>query len=267
MDPKKKVVVVTGAGGDASGRAIALRFARAGACVVVSDINTRGGRETVRLISAKAGRAVFHRADVRKPTAVRGLIAFAEKSFGGVDVMVNNASGKIVPEVTMDDWYANLEVDLLGALHGVRYAIESMRRRKGKTGGAIVNIGSTSSLGYGPPHSSLPGYDAAKAAIMHLSASLAGLKEEGIRVNCLVPDWIASGDVLAGIAGLTAAERKTWHVPKVLTTPDEIADAVFELATNERLAGRVMVWWSGKKPGFLPIGERGYTCLERAPQK
>ncbi len=266
MSMKNKVVVVTGAGGDASGRAIARRFARAGAQVVVSDINERGMRDTERLIEGDGGRVAACRADVRDPKAVRRLVAYAEKTFGGLDVMVNNASGKIVPEVTMDDWFGNLEVDLLGAMYGVRYAIEAMRRAKGKRGGAIVNIGSTSSLGYGPPHSSLPGYDAAKAAIMHLSASLAGLKEEGIRVNCLVPDWIASGDVLAGIAGLSAKERTAWRVPKTLTTPGEIADAVFELARNPRLAGRVMVWWSGRKPGFLPQAERGYTRLERKPR-
>ena len=262
---RNKVAVVTGAGGDASGRAIARRFARDGARVVVSDINTRGGRETVRLIEHEGGVASFFKCDVRKRAEVRRLISFAEKTVGGLDVMVNNASGKIVPEVTMDDWFANLEVDLLGAMHGVRYAIEAMRRKKGKRGGAIINIGSTSSLGYGPPHSSLPGYDAAKAAIMHLSASLATLAGEGIRVNCLVPDWIASGDVLAALATMTPKDREEWRVPKVLTTPDEIADAVFDLATNKRLAGRILVWWSGKEPGFLPLAEKGYSRLERRP--
>jgi NAD(P)-dependent dehydrogenase (short-subunit alcohol dehydrogenase family) len=177
-----------------------------------------------------------------------------------LDVMVNNASAKIVPEVTMDDWFGNLEVDLLGAMYGVRHAIDAMR--KSKRGGAIVNIGSTSSLGYGPPHSSLPGYDAAKAAIMHLSASLEPLaKSDKIRVNCVVPDWIASRDVLEGIKDLTPVERRAWRVPRFLTTPDEIADAVYRLATDKKLAGRILVWWSGKKPRFIPPADRGYTRL------
>lgn len=257
--------MVTGAGGDASGRAIARRFAGEGAYVVVSDINTRGGRETVHLIEVAGDKAVFFRADVRKPRDVERLITFAVKTFGALDVLVNNASGKIVPEVTMDDWFSNLDVDLLGSLYGVRYAIEAFRRKKTGHGGAIVNIGSTSSLGYGPPHSSLPGYDAAKAAMMHLSASLADLFAEGIRVNCLVPDWIASKDVLDGIAGLSEKEKRAWRVPKVLTTPDQIADAVLRLATDRSLAGRVMVWWSGDTPKFLPAGERGYTRLIRTP--
>jgi len=258
---KNKVAVITGAGGDASGRAIAQRFAVEGAQVVVSDINTRGGRETVHRIEAAGGDAVFFRADVRKPREVQRLIAFAEKTFGALDILVNNASGKIVPEVTMDDWFSNLDVDLLGAMYGIRYAIEAFRRKKGKRGGAIVNIGSTSSLGYGPPHSSLPGYDAAKAAVMHLSASLAGLKTEGIHVNCLVPDWIASKDVTDAIAGFSKEERAAWRVPRVLTTPEEIAEAVLHLAVDRELAGRVMVLWSGRTPGYLPESERGYTRL------
>jgi len=265
MKLRKKVALITGAGGDASGRAIARRFAEEGAQVVVSDINVRGGRETVRLIEDAGGCSVFIRADVRKPREVQRLIASTEMTFGALDILVNNASGKIVPEVTMDDWFSNLDVDLLGSMYGVRYAIEAFRRKQRKRGGVIVNIGSTSSLGYGPPHSSLPGYDAAKAAIMHLSASLAGLSSEGIRVNCLVPDWIASKDVLEGIDGISEEERKAWRVPRVLTKPEEIADAALYLATERSLAGRMLVWWSGRTPGFLPIGERGYTRLLKKP--
>jgi NAD(P)-dependent dehydrogenase (short-subunit alcohol dehydrogenase family) len=258
-----KVALVTGAGGDASGRAISRRFAREGAAVVVSDINIPGGRETVRMIESDGGRAVFIHADVRRELQVRNLVERIREGFGRLDILVNNASGKIVPEATMDDWFRNIEVDFIGAMYCLRHAIDAMSRNRPR-GGAIVNIGSTSSLGYGPPHSSLPGYDAAKAAMMHISASLLPLaREAGIRVNCLVPDWIASQDVLGGIKGLTPAQRRDWRVPPVLTTPDEIAEAALGLATDKTLAGRVLVWWSGKKPGLLPLSERGYTKIER----
>src|SRR5262249_59646359 len=86
------VVIVTGAGGAGCGRAIAVRFARAGAEVVVSDINEAGGHETARLIEGGGGRAAFFRADVRNESQVRDLVSFAEATFGGVSVLINNAS-------------------------------------------------------------------------------------------------------------------------------------------------------------------------------
>lgn len=91
------IAVVTGAGGSGCGRAIARRFAKDGAAVVASDINENGGHETVRLIEDAGGRAVFFRADVRDERQVRDLIAFAEQSYGGVSVLVNNASGPFRP--------------------------------------------------------------------------------------------------------------------------------------------------------------------------
>lgn len=78
MDLKHKVAVVTGAGGDGSGRAIATRLAREGAAVAICDVNEAGARETAGQIEAAGGRAAFYPADVRVPDQVRALIAFAE---------------------------------------------------------------------------------------------------------------------------------------------------------------------------------------------
>ena len=78
------VAIVTGAGGTGCGRAIAARFARDGAAVVVSDIDESGGEETVRLIAGGSGRAAFFRADVREERQVQDLIAFGERTFGCV---------------------------------------------------------------------------------------------------------------------------------------------------------------------------------------
>jgi NAD(P)-dependent dehydrogenase (short-subunit alcohol dehydrogenase family) len=87
-------VIVTGSGGNGCGRAIAERFASDGAAVVVSDIDERGGAATVDRIRGSGGRAEFLRADVRIDGDVRLLIAFAETTFGRLDVLVNNASGQ-----------------------------------------------------------------------------------------------------------------------------------------------------------------------------
>jgi len=95
MELKDKVVIVTGAGGIGSGRAIARRFAREGAAVVVSDIDDEGGRETVARIESESGYAAFFHADVRVENQVSGLVEFAEKTFGGLDVLGQQCFGAI----------------------------------------------------------------------------------------------------------------------------------------------------------------------------
>src|SRR5271154_2366451 len=97
-------VIVTGGGGAGCGRAIALCFARNGAAIVVADIDDAGGRQTVEAIEHAGGRALFHHADVRDDSQVRDLIASAERSYGRVDVLVNNASAVFRPDEPLERW-------------------------------------------------------------------------------------------------------------------------------------------------------------------
>ncbi len=135
-----------------------------------------------------------------------------------------------------------------------------MRRRGG---GSIVNVSSTSALGHGYKPSSSPGYDVAKAGVLRLATMLAPLAErDKIRVNCILPDWVATPEVQEYFDSLTPEQREEQGVPPVLTTLEEIADAVVTLATDESLAGRVMVWWSGQPPRMIPCGDRGHVGWE-----
>ena len=250
-----QVVIVTGAGGVGCGRAIAVHFARAGAAVVVSDIQEAGGHETVRLIEDGGGRAAFFRADVRDESQVRELVSFAEAIFGGVTVLVNNASaphGEAIAE-----WTDSIETDLLGAIHATRWAIEAMRRGGG---GAIVNIASISALWHGRTSpGGFAGYDIAKMGMIRMTTRLASLAEkESIRVNCLAPGWVATDFVRQYWESLAPAERIERGVPAQLLTVDQIAEAVLRLASDRTLAGRVLVWWSEKKPRLVQWGDRGY---------
>ncbi len=117
------VAIVTGAGGGGSGRAVALRLAREGASVVVSDIDEAGGHETAHRIAAEGGRAVFFRADAGIEDDLRRLIACAEESFGGLDILVNNA-GPYWPE-PLGHWAETVQANLLGPMYATLNEIRS----------------------------------------------------------------------------------------------------------------------------------------------
>src|SRR5262245_37369686 len=141
IDERRRLLIVTGAGGTGCGRAIAARFAADGATVVGSDINEAGGEDRVRSIERSGGHAAFFRADVRNESQVRDLISFAEDTIGGFMVLVNNASAPHGSSDGLEDWMDSIETDLLGAIYATRWAVEAMRRGGG---GAIVNLASVS---------------------------------------------------------------------------------------------------------------------------
>jgi NAD(P)-dependent dehydrogenase (short-subunit alcohol dehydrogenase family) len=245
-----RVALVTGAGGGGTGRAIAVRLARGGASVVVDDLDEQGGTATLRLIEEAGGHAVFVRADVTSETDIERIVAVAERTFGGLDILVNNAGGTPrphFPEAEREHWGRTLDLNLRGPMLAIQEALPAMRKRGG---GAIVNISSVAGVGYAP-HSS-PEYSAAKAGLARLTATLAPLQErENVRVNCIVPNWIGTEEVLAEIAAMSPEERL--EVPDVLTTPEEIADLVVQLVEDPSVAGRVFVWWTGRPPEPMPI--------------
>ncbi|HUA61325.1 MAG TPA: SDR family NAD(P)-dependent oxidoreductase [Verrucomicrobiae bacterium] len=258
MQLSGKVAIVTGSGGGGAGRATARRFAREGASVVVSDINYAGGQETVNLIRSEGGAAVFCLADVRSEENAQSLVSFAESGYGGLDILVNNASN---PDGmgTLTGWAEAVSIEILAPMYTTLAAIEAMRRRGG---GAIVNIGSTSALGHGKKHSAWPAYDTGKMAQMRLTTALGRLKaSDNIRVNCLVPAWIASPAPKAYWESLTPEQRKERGVPETLLSLEEVAGAILRLATDETLFGRLMVWWNGEPPRLIAESDPGFGSL------
>lgn len=85
---------------------------------MVNEINEAGGRETIRLVEANGGRAAFFLADVGDEQAVRALIQFVETTYGGPDILINNASAPYGPQGPLDHWFDAIQVDLLGAMSG-----------------------------------------------------------------------------------------------------------------------------------------------------
>lgn len=260
-----KVAVVTGAGGEGSGRAIACRFARDGATVIVADINEGGGSETVRRIEAAGGKAAFVRTDVGVQSEAAELIGFAERTFGGLDALVNDASGAAHHPDPLESWNETMQTELLGTMYATRFAIQAMRRR---SGGAIVNISSISALWHGR-RKIFPGYaayDAAKAGVIRLTTGLGWLGEqENIRVNCFAPGWIATPPVKSYWETLNADQRKERGAPSKLLSLEQVTGAVVRLATDESLCGRVLVWWSENPPRLIKWADRGYEEHMQAP--
>src|SRR5207245_10625006 len=124
-------------------------------------------------------------------------------------------AGPSWPEL-LDKWLETVQANLSGTRYATLHAIKPMRRRGG---GAIVNIGSTSALGHGRKHSTAPAYDVAKAAVIRLTTTLGWLRErEGIRVNCLVPDWVATKGVAPYLDALTPEQRQEGNVSDVTLT-------------------------------------------------
>jgi NAD(P)-dependent dehydrogenase (short-subunit alcohol dehydrogenase family) len=119
----------------------------------------------------------------------------------------------------LERWDETLRANLVGAMNGTLFAIEPMRRRGG---GAIVYYGSTSAVGHGKKHCSSPAYDVAKAGVARLATTLGWMRDTyGIRVNCIVPDWVATDEIREYVDTLDPDQRRAAGVPETLTTLDE----------------------------------------------
>jgi NAD(P)-dependent dehydrogenase (short-subunit alcohol dehydrogenase family) len=252
VEIRGKVALVTGAGANGTGRAIARALGERGALVAVNDLDESGGAETVRMIEAAGGNAALIRADITQEEEIQAAIAFAVSTFGGLDILVNNAGGTPrphFPDAPVEHWSRTLDLNLRGPMLAIQHALPEMRRRGA---GAVVNISSVAGIGW-KPHSS-PEYSAAKAGVARLTATLAPLSErDGVRVNCIVPNWIGTDEVLAEVEAMTPAERAA--VPNVLTTPEEIAQLAVDLIEDESLAGRVFIWWTSDPPKAVPLDD------------
>jgi NAD(P)-dependent dehydrogenase (short-subunit alcohol dehydrogenase family) len=228
-------VIVTGAA-NGIGRAIAERFGRSGAAVVIVDIDEQASLQTAQAIAERGGTALCEPADLADPASYDGLVERVSRSLGRVDILVNNAAalGSRAPflEMTAGDWQAVLATNLTAAALLARDVARDMARRGT---GVIINIGSIQEQLPVPRH--LP-YVAAKGGLSALTRGLAvELAPLGIRVNTVAagvietPSWQSERAIIEGEG--STMEGMPPSLLRRFGLPGEVAEAVAFLASPQ----------------------------------
>jgi NAD(P)-dependent dehydrogenase (short-subunit alcohol dehydrogenase family) len=226
-----KVAIVTGAGGGI-GRASALQFARAGAAVVVADVNVVGGKETVVMAQSGGGRATFVHTDVSDSDSVQEMVARTIDEYGRLDYAHNNAGvageQNDVSEMREDEWDRVQGVMLRGVFLCMKYEIPHLLA----DGGAIVNTASGAGLVAYPGQAP---YVSSKHGVIGLTKTAAlEYGARGIRINAVCP-----GTVLTPMVETVIEEQNlepqliALHPIGRIGTADEVANGVMWLCSDD----------------------------------
>ncbi|AGE21462.1 MULTISPECIES: SDR family NAD(P)-dependent oxidoreductase [Geobacillus] len=226
MSMEQKTAIVTG-GANGIGKAIARAFAKQGANVVIIDRDIQNGEAFAAQLQSDGFQAIFVAADVRKVDDIERFVQEAAGRFGRIDYLINNAGvsrWKSPYELTVEEWDDVLSTNLRSAFFASREAAKYMRRNA--KGGAIVNIASTRAL-MSEPNSEA--YAASKGGLVALTHALAvSFADDRIRVNCISPGWIETGDY-GQLRDIDHRQHPAGRVGK----PDDIARACLYLCDEE----------------------------------
>lgn len=231
-----RVAVITG-GASGIGAASVRLFAEQGARVVIADISDDAGHH---LANSLGPVAVYLRTDVSREADVTAAVALAESRFGRLDCMFNNAgiSGPLggIADTTADEFDRTVGVLLRGVFLGIRAAAPVLTRQRS---GTIISTASVAGLqaGFGGHV-----YSAAKAAVVHLTRSVAmELGELGVRVNCVCPGGVAtpifgkalglSDEAATAVDRLTPLLAASQPIPRACR-PEDVAEAALWLASD-----------------------------------
>ena len=225
-----KVALITG-GGSGIGRQAALLFAKEGAKVTVVDLDEKSGRETASMIKD----AIFVRADVSTARDCQQMVEAAEKAFGKLNVLFNNAGimlSKDDDAVSTEEavWDQTLDVNAKGVFLGCKYGIPALRRAGG---GSIINTASfVARLGAATPQIA---YTASKGAVLSMTRELAIIHaREKIRVNALCPGPLKTELLMKFLNTEAKLNRRLVHLPMGrFGEAEEIARAALFLASEE----------------------------------
>ena len=234
MRLKGKVAVVTGAGAGI-GQAVALRFAREGAGVVVAEIDSGNGQATVEAIQRSEGAALFAQADVSDENDVKAMVTAASNCFGRIDILFNNAAILLhgrdtrAHELSTEVWDRTMAVNLGGYWLCSKYVIPHMLRQRQ---GSIIHLASpTGMLGF----ASLTAYSTSKGGVFALTRAMAAdYAPEHIRVNAIVPGTIDTPMNAAELANEESRQRFIAMAPAGrLGIAEDICGLAVFLASDE----------------------------------
>jgi NAD(P)-dependent dehydrogenase (short-subunit alcohol dehydrogenase family) len=216
-----KTAIITGAG-SGIGKAIAILYAAEGANTVVSDIDEKGGQETVASITAAGGKAIFCKADTSKPEDNKALVEKAVSTWGALHIAVNNAGigGPIGPvgEYPLDGWDKVISINLSGVFYGMHYQLPAIIAAGG---GSIVNMASI--LGKVGTRGSAA-YAAAKHGVIGLTESAAlEYADKKVRINAIGPGYILTPLLTKTLDDATLKTLAGLHPMGRLGTAEEVA--------------------------------------------
>ncbi|QLG50153.1 SDR family NAD(P)-dependent oxidoreductase [Natrinema halophilum] len=235
MRLERKTVVITGAA-SGIGQATAERCAEEGARVIVTDVDTEGGRAVAETIEDAGGEAEFHELDVTDSDQCHAVVDAVADDYG-LDVMVNNAGtghpGGSLEELDDEIRDFVIDINIKGVWNGCHAALPHMKEQES---GAIVNVGSLASI-LGLPKQAA--YSTSKAAVLNMTRTIAAeAGPYGIRANAICPGFTDT-QMLEGYLEQqddpdAARERMAAQYPlKRFGEPEEIADAILFLASDE----------------------------------
>lgn len=230
-----KTVIVTGAS-NGIGKAIARAFAAAYFNVVLADVDRENGTLLQDELLEQGYTAEFIRCDVSEPDSIDSLIAEAVKTFGGIDILINNAgiSEFISPdELSVETWDLILNTNLRAAFFLTRGIAKEMKKRGG---GSVVNIASTRAL---MSEKDSEAYAASKGGLLALTHAMAlSYSDHNITVNCISPGWIHTGDA-DDLRDIDHQQHPSNRVGK----PEDIARACLFLtdSANDFITGENLV--------------------------
>ncbi len=229
-----KVAVITG-GASGIGRETALLFAKEGARIVVTDVNDTGGQHTVETITHDGGQAVYLHADVSKATDCEAMVGLAETTYGGLDILFNNAGimhsddGNAM-QTSEDVWDLTMNINLKGVYLGCKYGIPALQRRGG---GSIINTASfVAVLGAATPQLA---YTASKGGVLAMTRELAVIHaRQNIRCNALCPGPLHTKLLMDFLDTEAKKQRRLVHIPMGrFGLAEEMAKAALFLASDD----------------------------------
>jgi meso-butanediol dehydrogenase / (S,S)-butanediol dehydrogenase / diacetyl reductase len=230
-----KVALITGTGGQGTGRAAALLFAQEGARVVGCARDASGGQETLHLVREAGGEMVeLSPVDLTNPDQVQQVVELVDHTYGRLDILYNNAASlRATPilEMSWEDWHYTLsnELDLVFLM--VKAALPLLIR---SGGGSIINTSSLSAL-KGNSSRGFAAHAAAKAGVLGLTRQLAvELASHQIRVNALIPGGIVTPKSAEWIKKMALQHTsESPHLIKRLGKPIDYARAALFLASDD----------------------------------